>query len=373
MIETITIQNVATFDSIGIQINNLKKINFLYGSNGSGKTTISNFLQNCSGEKFANCSVKWKNEQVLNLTVYNKEFRDQNFGKGKITGIFTLGQATTDEVKTIENKIENLKILKENGAKKRETLKSQIQKEKDLENNFKEYCWNKIFKNYELVFKEAFTGSLSKEKYKNRLLQEFERNTSVLKTFDELKEKAQTIFGEVPQNIQPINKIAYGRLIEIENDATWKKIIVGKADIDIAKLIQKLKINDWVNQGKSYLFHDDKICPFCQQNTISEGFKNQLEIFFDETYLNDIKLLKKLKEEFKSTVQNIINELNILEINQKNLKNSKLNIDKLSTYLKTLIIQTNTNNEFLNNKIKEPSRSIELVSSKEQLDLINEF
>lgn len=68
--------------------------------------------------------------------------------------------------------------------------------------------------------------------------------------------------------------------------------------------------------------------------------------------------------------QNLINELNDIETNQKNLKDKKLNVDKFSAYLKTLISQNTTNSEFLNNKIKEPSRSIELVSLKEQLDLI---
>ncbi|MCC5920594.1 MAG: hypothetical protein JJU23_07925, partial [Cyclobacteriaceae bacterium] len=68
--------------------------------------------------------------------------------------------------------------------------------------------------------------------------------------------------------------------------------------------------------------------------------------------------------------QNLINELNDIETNQKNLKDKKLNVDKFSAYLKTLISQNTTNSEFLNNKIKEPSRSIELVSLKEQLVLI---
>jgi wobble nucleotide-excising tRNase len=373
MIEKITLQNVATFDTRGIQINDLKKVNFLYGSNGSGKTTISNFLQNQNENKFANCSAKWKNEQVLTTTVYNKEFKERNFGKGKITGIFTLGQATTDEVKTIEDKIVALKFIKADGGKKRETIDSQIQKEKDLENNFKENCWNKIYKKYENIFKEAFTGSLNKENYKNKLLQEFESNTSTLTTIVELKEKAKTIFGEVPQSIQPISVITYDRLIQIESDPIWKKIIVGKADVDIAKLIQKLNINDWVNQGRNYLLEKEDTCPFCQQNTITGGFKSQLESFFDETYLNNIKSLKELKQEFINLNQNIINQLNDIETNQKNFKGSKLNIEKFSAFIKTLISQNTANNEFLNNKIKEPSRSVELVSLKEQLDLITEL
>jgi len=374
MITSINIKNVATYDPVnGIKIDGLKKVNFIYGANGCGKTTLSNFLLNPIDGKFAHCSVNWKNELPIKALVYNKKFREQNFGKGKLNGVFTLGQATTGEVKVIEDKTEELKTIKADGVKKRETLNTQSQKKETLENEFKETCWVKIYKKYETIFKEAFVGSLNKENFKNRLLQEFASNSVTLSTFDELKEKATTIFGEVPQNISPINFISYDKILEIENEPVWKKIIVGKADVDIAKLIQKLNINDWVNQGRGYVQEDDNTCPFCQQQTITEDFKSQLESFFDETYLNDIKLLKELKQEYNSLTQNIINELNGIETNQKSFKDTKLNVDKFSAFLKTLISQNTTNSEFLNNKIKEPSRSIELVSLKEQLDLITEL
>lgn len=150
-------------------------------------------------------------------------------------------------------------------------------------------------------------------------MQEFGANTATLETLANLKEKAKTIFGEVPETITPINAIDFERIIEIENNEIWKKIIVGKADVDIAKLIQKLNINDWVNQGRDYL-QGDETCPFCQEKTITVDFKNQLENFFDETYLSDIKSIKELKQEYNSLTQNLINELNSLEINQKILR-----------------------------------------------------
>jgi len=371
MITSLNIKNVATYDAVnGVQIDGLKKVNFIYGANGCGKTTLSNFLQNPVDGKFTNCTANWQNEAPLKVLVYNKEFREQNFGKGKLNGVFTLGQATTTEIKVIEDKTEQLKTIKEDGQKKRDTLKIQTQKKEALENDFKETCWTKIYKKYETIFKEAFVNSLNKERFKSKLLQEFTSNVSALLTFDDLREKATTIFGEVPQNILPINAIGYNRILDIELEPVWKKIIVGKADVDIAKLIQKLNINDWVNQGRSYIQKDDDTCPFCQQPTITEDFKNQLENWFDETYLNDIKAAKELKQEYNSLTQNLINELNGIEANQKNFKDTKLNVDKFSAYLKTLISQNTTNSEFLNNKIKEPSRSIELVPLKEQLDLI---
>ncbi|MDO9154929.1 MAG: AAA family ATPase [Paludibacter sp.] len=372
MIENITIKNVATYNNIGVQVSGLKKVNFIYGANGCGKTIISNFLYNPTDLKFNRCSLAWQNAISLNTLVYNKEFRERNFGKGKLGGVFTLGEATAEQIKTIDDKTEELKIIKADGIKKKETQTSQVQKKETLENDFKETTWTKIYKKYEPTFKEAFTGTLQKESFKNKLLQEFTANRSILDTFENLKAKAKTIFGEVPQTITPINSISFDRIIEIENSEIWKKIIVGKADVDIAKLIQKLNINDWVNQGRDYL-QEDKTCPFCQEKTITDDFKSQLESFFDETYLNDIKSIKELKQEYNSLSQNLINELNTVETNQKDSKDTKLNNDRYSAYLKTLISLNATNNEFLNSKVKEPSRSIELSSLKEQLDLIAEL
>ena len=51
----------------------------------------------------------------------------------------------------------------------------------------------------------------------------------------------------------------------------------------------------------------------------------------------------------------------------------KLNFDTFSAYLKTVNSQFTSNKEILNNKIKEPSRSISLTSMKEQLENIQKL
>ena len=158
MIESITIKNVATYDFNGVTFNNLKKVNFIYGANGSGKTTISNLIQNPIDEKYQACSISFNNKNPLKTLVYNKEFRQQNFGKGAIKGVFTLGQATKEEIEDINKKTEELKTIKQEISKQKETLSKQKTSKSDLEDAFKEDCWKNVKHEYEEIFKQAFMG-----------------------------------------------------------------------------------------------------------------------------------------------------------------------------------------------------------------------
>ena len=59
MLEKISIQGPATFvDEVVLE--DLREVNFIYGANGSGKTTISNILMNPSVS--AGASLKWKGD-----------------------------------------------------------------------------------------------------------------------------------------------------------------------------------------------------------------------------------------------------------------------------------------------------------------------
>jgi len=369
MIENISIKNVASFNGEGSQLNDLKRINFIYGANGSGKTTISNFLADQGNIEYLSCALEWKHGQKLNNLVYNKKFREQNFGKGKIEGVFTLGEATKEDIELIDGKQAELKILKDEVIKKKEALENQEKTKHDEEDSFKESSWVKIYKKHESEFKEAFKGSMQKESFKSKLLSEFDRNTSSLQTFDDLKKKAKTIFGKTPENVVPIKDVEFVEITSIENEEAWDRKIIGKSDVDISSLIQRLNLDDWVNQGRAYL-ETDNICPFCQQPTITEDFKKQLESYFDESFTASIKNISVLNDEYNRLADNLINELTLIETNEKTNNGTKLDIDKFSAYLKTLLSQVNENKVLLADKIKEPSRSIKLTSTKEQLDSI---
>ncbi|MEJ7823296.1 MAG: AAA family ATPase, partial [Chitinophagaceae bacterium] len=372
MIQSLTLKNIATYDSTGIRIDNLKKVNFIYGANGCGKTTITKFIDNQSDPLFCNCSLIWKSGIPIKALVYNKDFRNKNFGKGSMEGVFTLGQATKEEIEAIIQMQNELSNIKDKGIKKKEALEKLITAKQDFENEFRELAWTSIYKKYEIEFKEAFVGFLRKEAFKTQIVSEFQTPSSTPNVYEELVKKAQTIFGTVPVTMPLITVIEFSRLIEIENNGIWQKKIIGKADIEIAKLIQRLNLNDWVNEGKSYL-QEDHTCPFCQQQTISNGFRKQLEEYFDDTFLTDTTLVKELIEEYSRIASTLTNFLQQIETSEKSNNESKLDLDIFSAHLKTVLSQFISNREILNNKIKEPSRGVSLVSVKEELENIKQL
>lgn len=87
-------------------INFSKNINIIYGQNGSGKSTISNFFYNMSDPLFNDCECT--SIEHYRPFVYNTKFIEENFyNTNEQKGVFTLSKENADIEKEI---IENEKL-----------------------------------------------------------------------------------------------------------------------------------------------------------------------------------------------------------------------------------------------------------------------
>lgn len=368
MITELHLSKTATYDTDGIKIKDLKKINFIYGSNGSGKTTITKFIHDPAAESYGDCAITWALSPVRQL-VYNKDFRDRNFSKESIDGVFTLGQATKEEIDHIDELKIKRKSMQDDGATKKKTLEGMITQQKERDEDFKEAVWTGIYKKHEDNFKEAFRGYLSKEAFKTKLLQEHANNKGRLLTLAKLQGFAQTILGERPATLSMITVPGYGQLNTIEAQKIWQKKVIGKADVDIAALIQALNMNDWVNQGRGYL-QANSTCPFCQQDTITSDFRKNLDAYFDTTFTDEIEQVKNFGNQYLQLCENLLNIFYGIESIEKTNPASKLNLELFTAHVKTLASTFYSNKSLIEIKLKEPSRSVELATSTAQLEAI---
>ncbi len=378
-ISQIVLKNAATFNESGASFEDLNSINFIYGTNGSGKTTTSSFLKNLAEnrieDKFANSKIEWHNSESLKIEVYNKQFKEEQFRNSQVKGIFTLGKKTNENLENIESKKESINKENEKKIKNEKILQDLTQEKKEKEKDFTDSCWEKLYKKNEEDFKETLEGFKLKKKFKEKILEEFknnEHNESEIVKLEKLKENIRIVFSKNQTKLVPL-ECNLTDFDSVENHSIWEQKIVGSGDAIIADLIKKLSNEDWVAQGREYLSKDGNACPFCQQETITKEFKKQLESYFDTSYQESTDTIKKMKENYKNKTARALERLDeIVKTEQDNLQ-TKLNTESFKRIIETLRSKINGNWQKMRDNSKEMSRSFKLESTKNEIKEIRDL
>ena len=95
MIESVTIADTASYVAQPAILASLRKLNFLFGANAAGKTTISRVIADPKG--FPTCNLTWTAGSPLETMVFNRDFVERNFNQPtELKGVFTLGEQNID-------------------------------------------------------------------------------------------------------------------------------------------------------------------------------------------------------------------------------------------------------------------------------------
>lgn len=368
MIENIKIKSIATYPEQEQELASLSEFNYIYGSNGSGKTTVSRVIADVP--KYAGkASLFWRNNHPIKILTYNSDFIENNLRQSeKVRGVFTLGELDTEVVKKIEELKNHEKVLVEKKGQRTKTLRGDNddevggkQKEfNDLNSKFVEICWKQKDK-YDNEFKDAFAGARNrKESFKDRVLSEHEKNKSTLQTFDYLKSQAKILFGE-----QPITRPLSGNSVtdeiindiqKLETDSILVKKIIGASDVDIAGIINNLGISDWVKEGITHFDTLDKEkCPFCQQE-VGFNLSAKFELYFNVTFEEGLQKVKTIFNTYEVKSNSIYKSIENFISNHDNQDETK-EIQQNNQLLKSKI---DTNILRLGNKVSQPSSTISL-------------
>ena len=121
MLTSLTAHKVATYTGTPQTVVGLGKLNFLYGCNGSGKTTISRLV--ATNTLRVACEVLWTDNLPLQAFVYNRDFVQKNLRQShQIKGIFTLNETTVETITRIEDMQKKIANLEQEIAQKQRTL-----------------------------------------------------------------------------------------------------------------------------------------------------------------------------------------------------------------------------------------------------------
>jgi len=367
MIERIELSNVATFQEAKTFEPN--KINYLFGGNGTGKTTLGKVINDC--DSYSECSLNWSSIPIKPV-VYNRDFVEKNFSQSdSIKGIFTLGKDSTDARKKIEKAQKEIDELVEDISEIDEQIENREVDFKEKQEKFVEKAWN-IKEDYIDYFKPVYRGYLgSKKSFFEKCLKEVENKSNLLSE-DDIIEKCDQVFSESITSYDKFEIPTFTKLIELQDSPILKEKIIGKEDLEIGELIKKLNNSDWVKRGLGYLDNTDNVCPFCQQD-ISETLKSEIEDFFDETYQDKISKIKTIRDQYDRLRNKLIE--NIDQILKQDVP--ILELSELSEKVELFKTKSKSNLKAIEEKVNNPSIPISVDSiskvSTNISDLLKKF
>lgn len=348
-----------------------KKVTLIYGLNGTGKSTLSNYLYDPADKKYQSCSNEGFSD--AHLYVYNGKFVRDNFHEiDKLNGIFTLSKVNKEIEQEIETKTKDLnsldaeqklldaviikkdtELLEKRTAAEDETWK--IKTKYSGGDRVLEYCLKGFLKAKGGLFDHVAALPAPSE--------------PPIKTIEILRKEVEALQGNQAKSYQKLPKLALIG-VDVEDDATLGQPIIGNQDSPVANLIKKLGSADWVSEGIPFIdilqSEGDETCPFCQAKTLSTAVATTIKNYFDETFESSMTSLRALLTKYRTFIEN----QSVYDNHQENpfYTERKLEIDALHGQLTAT---WKANLEAIERKIRAPSLPVTLTRTSEVIDSLN--
>ncbi|PUG94932.1 AAA family ATPase, partial [Klebsiella pneumoniae] len=332
-----------------------KKINILYGQNGCGKSTISNFFYNTTHKDFAECECTLLND--YRPIVYNSKFIEDNFYHAKEQkGVFTLSKKNADIEKDLAIKEGLRQDLKEQYRNKREAATKLKEEQNNKENDCIEAIWAKTESIRSSDLKNVMRGPLGSKKAFFAQLQK--TLTLPVSNLEQLSKDYGELIKHKNKEI-PLITILLSFTLPEDDKKLLATPIIDSSNSYLSETIKRLQNLDWVKKGKE-LYLKDNTCPFCQESTINAKFIEAIESIFDESYSNKTNQISAIKSSYelatKAIYQKLTQEISTCELISEEEK------EITTSHIKILDEIASRNIELITRKFNNPSSIITLES-----------
>lgn len=351
----------------GTKLTGLKKINFIFGFNGSGKTTITRALAN----NYTNGN---KDTHIYNSDYIKDVFFSSETGNpGELAGItFTLGTKDAEKQKELQAQVKEAKNLSArlDGTVSTIGQKQQLEQakyeateaEKELRTQLK-----KVWSQYPAADTLLRGHKRDVEKLISKLLEHKDEKRETL-TLSELSERYESlnnneitpIYVELPSKLPPI---------------TWLQTIQQKlaTPIDLTSnstlfpLAEELNLLQWIKAGFDTASHNEKLssnCPYCQQH-MSEELKEQIRLLFDTQAQKELSTLREALEKIATLERKL--RASVTTISSSQIAQEKSVVTSLQT-LSQLTLFLEDLSQDIEDKISNPQTIVSIDANISSTD-----
>lgn len=347
-IENITL-NRATFTDVPVA--DLTFVNFFYGNNGAGKSSIAHAIEEDDGVVWAD----GKSADDYDVLVYNQDFINENFvNYGDLKGVFIFGEEDIEAKKRIAELTEEKKKKSDAKVTAGEEYKQKTAGVDAALAQFQGACFSKTA-DIRKHFEKCMDGKKQKRNFAEAVLGE---KTPKEHDLSELGRLYGVAFDDTARAYAEFKKAGATTYGSLPGKELLDKVIVSSSDTPFARFLKALgsTASDWVRDGHTHFSGSaGGKCPYCQQK-LPANFENEIAATFDAQYQQDIRDLGQFQTTYSRETADIVR---VLQTNTADAMPS-LDLKAYQERLSLLESKFEVNRQRIAEKVKEPSKTVSL-------------
>lgn len=341
--------NRATFTDV--PIDELTFVNFFYGNNGAGKSSIAHAIKEDDGIVWA----EGKSADDYDVLVYNQDFINDNFiNYGDLKGVFIFGEEDIEAKKKIAELTDEKKQKSDARLAALEDYKKKTGGLESALTQFQDACFTKTA-TVRKRFEKCMDGKKQKKGFAEAVLAETKPTDHDLAELERLYDVAFDDSARAYPEFKKAGATTYGSL---PGEDLLDQMIVSTSDTPFSRFMKALgdSASDWVRDGHThYAGAAGGKCPYCQQK-LPQNFEDDIAATFDAQYQQDIRDLGQFQQVYKKETEEIVR---VLHANTDDVMSS---VDLKAYREKLALLESNfeINRQRIAEKVKEPSKVISL-------------
>lgn len=337
-------------------------VNFFFGNNGAGKSTIAKAIKSSAGLTYAPGRTA---SDYLPL-VYNQDFIDENFRSYRnMKGVFTLNAKNAEIQKQIdevtEKRTQVKKLLSEASDKR-----GKITNAKDkLHKDFLKECWERG-----RTLRDDFPGTMDKKGKSDPFAREILKHAPADIDMEDLRRLYESAYSETAKRYQRFTTIADPMVMDtVDGREILSKPIVNSADTELAGFLRDIGATEWMRQGHDAYSHNaNGRCPYCGGD-LPADFEQTFIASFDNRYQENLRLLDEFLARYKKSANELFVPLQTTPVELYPQIDLKPYADKLAV-LKAAI---QANIETIKSKTENPASAVALTDIQPILEDLAEI
>ncbi len=337
-------------------------VNFIFGMNGTGKTTLGRLL--ASSEE----SITWREDvkqEEYERCVFNRDFVEKNIQPNQtLPGLFMMGEAnidTTGELAALQQR--KGEVLEE---EKRLVAAWQVnQKAKEnLFSFFAESAWAMTKEDRKDFAKCLGKAKGSKRRFGVEAFQLVREAPAVAPERDELLRLYQDVYASDFKQYPTLPSIPDPEILDhVPGQDILSTAIVSRQDSPFSAFIHALGAADWVRKGHE-AFHEksEGRCPYCQQ-ALPENFEKQLAEAFDAHYEEQRQQIVQFGRAYQQAAETLLMPL-------RQLSEASFQVGSWQDFTaRLMMLETaiSSNMKTIREKWESPSKVVEITPLAVQL------